>query len=134
MIIDITGFSQVYAVEKYYNFFDKIQNVIQENTNKIKIISFAYKDMPTMFLEIYTKYFENYESLVINNIYEYCDVLKSCNMFITINSGAHSLASAVKRDNNSPRIICYNAFGHFTPEGIKGIYNYKNVEYINFNI
>jgi hypothetical protein len=132
VIVDITGFSQVYAIEKYYEFFNKIQNVIQENTNKIKIISF--KNMPTMFLEIYTKYFGNYESLVINNIYEYCDVLKSCKMFITICSGSHSLAAAVKRDSAFPRIICYFPYGHYTPEAIKGFYHYKNVEYVISNI
>jgi hypothetical protein len=134
VIVDITGFSSVFANEKYYEFFDKIQNVIQENMSNIKIISFKYTEINKKNIEIYQKYFGNYESLIINNIYEYCDVLKSCKMFITVNSGAHSLAAAIKKDNISPRIICYNQFGHFTPERIKGFYNYKNVEYINSNI
>ena len=133
-VVDITGYGQVYTLNKYYEFFEKIQNIIKENIKKIKIISFDYKKTDNFYVEIYKKYFGEYETLNIKNIYEYADVLKSCNTFITICSGAHSLAAAIKNDNNSPQIICYYPHVHFTNEGRKGFYTYKNVEYIVSNI
>jgi hypothetical protein len=44
------------------------------------------------------------EAAVVNDIYEYCDALASALALITVESGAHILASALRRDRPTPRI------------------------------
>ena len=40
-----------------------------------------------------------YEKFYINNIYDHCDVIKSCKRYITLHSGGASLAAAIRNDN-----------------------------------
>jgi hypothetical protein len=64
-------------------------------------------------------------SLVVDNIFEYCDILKSCRALVTVHSGTHSLAAAIRRDRLKPIIHCY-----CTPEQFNGRgYIFDNVEY-----
>jgi len=55
-------------------------------------------------------------------------------MIIIVNSGINSLASAIKQNDIKPDIMCYNPWSHFTPQQIKGCYNYKNVDYFQSKI
>jgi hypothetical protein len=104
---------------------------------KIKIITFEKINVNKIFDNVY-KYLRqkisNIEELKISSLIEYCDIINSCNMIIIVNSGINSLAAAIKQDNQYPNIICYNPWNHFTPEEIKGCYNYKNIAYFQSKI
>lgn len=88
--------------------------------------------------KVYKQYFKDYDKIIIKNIYDYGNIINSCNTLIIVNSGINSLASAIKSNNPTPRIICYNPWSWFKKGEIKGFYNYPNVDYItaihNFNI
>ena len=76
----------------------------------------------------------NIEELKITNLINYCDIINSCDTIIIVNSVVNSLAAAIKQDNLTPDIICYNPWTNFSQEAIKGCYNYKNVEYFQSKI
>jgi hypothetical protein len=137
ILIDLTGSSQVYEINKYIEYINYFVPLI-ENTNKcIKIIEFDNINVNIMFNDIYDyiKYrIQNIEVLRITDIYNYCDIINSCNMMIIVNSGVNSLASAIKQDKSTPNILCYNPWSHFNPETIKGFYNYKNINYFQSKI
>jgi len=138
IIIDLTGSSQIYEIHKYIEYIDYFIPIIMNNEGKkIKIITFEKINVNKIFDNIY-KYLRqkisNIAELKISSLIEYCDIINSCNMIIIVNSGINSLAAAIKQDNQYPNIICYNPWTHFTPEEIKGHYNYKNVEYFQSKI
>jgi hypothetical protein len=138
IIIDLTGSSQVYEIHKYIEYIDYFIPIIMNNEGKkIKIITFEKINVNKIFDNVY-KYLRqkisNIEELKISSLIEYCDIINSCNMIIIVNSGINSLAAAIKQDNQYPNIICYNPWNHFTPEEIKGCYNYKNIAYFQSKI
>jgi len=82
------------------------------------------------FIHIDNREIENFshEEYIIHNIYEYCDLLYSCKVFVTGFSGASHLCSAVKQENPTPIIYSFH-----TPEGIQAnaaFYKFKNVNYL----
>lgn len=136
VIIDLTGSSQVYEFKKYKEYIDYFCNRI-DLKKKIYIISFKNIIISPIFTEVY-KYLKTKINgtleLNISSLFEYCDILKSCDTLIIVNSGINSLASAIKTDSPKPYVLCYNPWSHFSPEEIKGCYNYKNVEYFQSKI
>jgi hypothetical protein len=52
-------------------------------------------------------FLSNVEKYEIGSLEHYCDVLFSCRAFITIHSGAHSLAVALRRERAAPTIHCF---------------------------
>jgi hypothetical protein len=100
--------------------------------DKIKIIKFNNFEVPSHIQQIYDQYLPNCDTLTISTLNEYCDIINSCNTLLTINSGLQSLASAIKKDKVTPRIICYTPeFFDLTNENaVKGFYYYPNVEYL----
>ena len=138
ILIDLTGTSQVYEKNKYIEYIDYFIPLIKNKKDKsIKIIKLEKFNLSSLFLEVY-KYLEekipDIEYLPINSLIHYCDVIKSCDTLITVNSGVNSLAAAIKVDDEKPNILVYNPWTHFTPEQIKGCYNYRNVEYFQSKI
>jgi hypothetical protein len=138
IIIDLTGSSQVYKMEKYMEYINYFLPLIQNKNDKlVKIIVFENIPIIQLFNEVYnylkTK-ISNIQYLKINSLINYCDIIKSCDTIIIVNSGINSLASAIKQDESKPNIFCYNPWAHFTPEEIKGCFNYKNVEYFQSKI
>jgi hypothetical protein len=68
---------------------------------KIKKIQFSRimnRDLP---------YF-NHDTYTVNSIYDLCDAIYSCNVFLTVLSGASCLASALKQDNSTPTIYTFH--------------------------
>lgn len=45
-------------------------------------------------------------SIALKDVYHYCDVLHSCRRFVTVHSGAHCLAAALRQDRDDPGIMC----------------------------
>ena len=131
ILIDLTGSSQVFNIEKYIEYIDYFAPLI-ENKEFIKIIKFDKINVDKIFDYVYEylkKKIPHISYLKITSLLNYCDVIKSCDTIIIINSGINSLASAIKQDDLKPNILCYNPFSHFSPEKYKGSYHYKNVEY-----
>jgi len=137
IIIDLTGSSQVYNIEKYVEYIDFFVPLIENKNKQIKVLYFEKINPVKIFEEVY-KYLEqkikHIEYLKINSLIHYCDVIKSCDTLIIVNSGINSLSSAIKKDNITPNILCYNPWSHFTPQALKGFYCYKNVEYFQSKI
>jgi hypothetical protein len=137
ILIDLTGSSQVYEIYKYIEYIDYFTPLIINKNKNIKIIIFEKYNISPIFEKVY-----NYlktklpiiEYLKVNSLIHYCDIIKSCDTIIIVNSGINSLSAAIKENNSKPNIICYNPWEHFTPEAIKGYYNYKNVEYFQAKI
>lgn len=138
ILIDLTGSSQVYNIEKYIEYIDYFVPLIENKKDKlIKIITFEKLSPNKIFDKVY-EYLKtkivNITYLKINTLIDYCDIIKSCDTIIIVNSGINSLAAAIKQDELTPNILCYNPWTDFTPEAIKGCYNYKNVEYFQSKI
>jgi hypothetical protein len=77
--------------------------------------------------------FPDYNVFYINNIYEYCDALNSCKNFLTLTSGAHVMASAIKNNNSRPNITCWIPWNKKSDEEEKGYYCFPNVKYYDIN-
>lgn len=126
-IIDITGESQSFELK-----FKHLQLYINEylinnniNVDNIRIIGFN-----NLKKNENINYFPNYQILYVENIYNYCDIIYSCKNFLTSNSGAHSLVSAIKQTNETPNIVCWNHWENWPECFEKGYYYYPNVKYI----
>ena len=125
-IIDITGESQSFEL-KFQYLKNYINNYIIDNKidkNNIRTINFKNINKPQN-----NYYFPEYNVLDVNNIYEYCDIIFSCENYLTSNSGAHNLASAIKQENEKPNIVCWNHWEHWPECFEKGYYHYPNVIY-----
>jgi hypothetical protein len=138
ILIDLSGSSQVYEIHKYIEYINYFIQIIQDKKDKkIKIITFEKINVNKIFDDVY-KYLKtkilNIEYLKITDLYNYCDIINSCDTIIIVNSGINSLSAAIKQDKSSPNIICYNPWAHFSPQAIKGCYNYKNIEYFQSKI
>lgn len=64
-------------------------------------------------------------SHTIGSIYELCDALAGATAFITVHSGANSLAAAVKGDKPEPAIHCAVDASHYNQK----CYIWRNVDY-----
>lgn len=64
-------------------------------------------------------------SHTIGSIYELCDALAGAQAFITVHSGANSLAAAIKGDNPTPAIHCAVDAAHYNQK----CYIWRNVDY-----
>ena len=64
-------------------------------------------------------------SIQVDSIFEYCDLLNSCAAFVTVHSGAKSLAAAIRGDRPTPIIHSFATTGQFNGRD----YIYHNVEY-----
>jgi len=62
----------------------------------------------------------------VNSIFEYCDIINSSNVFVSLLSGCSALASAIKQDKPLPEIFTF----HHTSYNKTFIFNFLN---INFN-
>jgi hypothetical protein len=132
VLIDLTGSSQVYGLEKYIEFIDYFVPLLN-NDKSVKIVTFENHTINPIFESVYGYLLSKKENIgyyKINSLMHYCDSLKSCDTVIIINSGINSLVSAVKQNEDRPTVLSYYQFGHFTPEAMNGYYTYKNIEYI----
>lgn len=67
----------------------------------------------------------SFPEIEVGSIFEYCDLLASCRALLTVWSGAHALAAAIRGDSPYPAIHCL-----ITVNGFNGrIHQYPNVDY-----
>jgi hypothetical protein len=140
ILIDLTGSSQVYELNKYVEYINFFLPLLDHN-KLIKIIKFEKIKVSSIFDDVYKYLINKINSLgktidyiQVTNLEYYCDIINSCDSIIIVNSGINSLASAIKQDKSMPTILCYNPWSNFSAEMIKGCYNYKNVEYFQSKI
>lgn len=65
------------------------------------------------------------ELISVDNIFEYCDILNSCKAFVTVHSGAMSLAAAIRGERSEPFIHSYATTTQYNWRN----YIYHNVDY-----
>jgi hypothetical protein len=68
---------------------------------------------------------ERLEPLTIGSIFEYCDVIASCRAFVTVHSGAQTLAAALRSNHTRPFINCFCTIQQYNSR----TYLWDNVEY-----
>jgi hypothetical protein len=65
------------------------------------------------------------QPLTIRSIFEYCDVIASCRAFVTVHSGAQTLAVALRGNQTRPFINCFCTVQQYNSR----TYLWDNVEY-----
>ena len=85
--------------------------------------------------EIEHKEFDNFyhdDTIVVGNIMEYCDLLASCETFISTHSGQSHLSSAMKHHNTKLNSVCIVEEDLFSVDRNRGTHLYDNVSYVTF--
>lgn len=126
IIIDITGVSS--STENRHKAISKIEEFLhqQGSTENVFVIGFKNKINDQSNNDNIDS-FTHYKQLYIENIFNYCDILYSCSVFLTVFSGASILMSAIKRDNNTPYVKCW-----VPPEQNASnitLFHFPNIEY-----
>ena len=122
-IIDINAISRKNDVpNKKQKLIKTIENLIEINNYKnIKVLNYTKFNH-----ENNCKEFSKYEKININTIFDLCDVINSCNVFLCSHSGNSLLASAIKQNKSTPKIHCIPNWWPFEPWHIFG---FPNIEY-----
>lgn len=121
ILYDITSITDTYTdeviTETFTNIFNKYPNLTKK---KVIFSSLSNRTTPNLNTDIFT----------VNNIYEYCDAIYSCKVHLSVMSGSVCLASALKEDNEFPKIYCvHNHANQIVPK--KGtMYFFDNVTFI----
>jgi hypothetical protein len=117
LLYDVTSITQNYSDDYVYNNFKNIFDMYP-NIEKKKVIfkNIKNRDSPDFGTDV----------IVVNNIFEYCDMIASCKVFTCLMSGCSTLASALKRDNEYPKIHCFH---HTTPDKFNYIYVFDNIDW-----
>lgn len=114
----------------YYkpNIIPELSDKIILDLNSRTIVDFQ-KDLPTFLSTLFPAYGYDFKSalqvgfeptakitniskvsgvdtILLQGLYHYCDVLYSCRAFFTVLSGAHVLATAIRSDRPTPNINC----------------------------
>ena len=117
IIYDTTSISATYSDEFIYNRFKRVFDTHPElEKKKVVFKTIANRTTPDF----------GTDSIVVNNIFEYCDVLASCKIFVCLMSGGCVLASALKQTNEYPKINCFH---HSNPDKFNYVYIFDNVEW-----
>lgn len=73
--------------------------------------------------------FEDYESMEIDNLFYYADIINSCKAIYTVTSGISVLAPAIKHKTNGSFEINVFTTKQYTPKYWHGMYWFNNVNY-----
>jgi hypothetical protein len=97
IIYDITSITSSYTDEYIHKSFTKIFEKYPEcDRKKIHFRNITNRETP----DLHT------DSIIVDNIFQYCDIIYSCKSFICLFSGGAVLASAIKQNNITPDIHC----------------------------
>ena len=121
--------NMIYFAEKYkYTMVDhhrKIhQNVPKFNFHKSYV---PFKINKASYHKIMTK---NGNTIQINSIFDFWDILCSANSFLTVLSGGYHLAAAAKHHNPNLIIKCFITNKQSTEYLAKNMWKYPGIEYI----
>ena len=98
------------------NSFESIfQKYPELDVKKIEFCNISNRDTP---------YF-NHSKYEIKSIFDMCDAIYSCKVFVCFFSGSSVLASAIKQDRSYPEVYSFGA-----PHGDTIFYQFKNITYV----
>jgi hypothetical protein len=121
LVYDVTSISVKYSNEYIQTTFNSVFKKYPEL--KRKLVRFNNID------NINVPFFSD-EIIEINNIYEYCDIISSCKVFVCLFSGNSVLASGIKGNNLTPEI--YSFYSTPLPNQGKGLmFVFDNI-HLNF--
>jgi hypothetical protein len=119
IIYDITSISSSYSNEFIISTFSSVFNKHPELKRKLVV----FKNIKNRDVNLF-----NDEIIEINNIFEYCDIISSCKVFVSLFSGCSVLSSAIKQDKEYPIVYTF----HHTPMQKGVIYYFNNIN-LNFS-
>ena len=99
LIYDITSISSAYSDEYINRSFTQIFEKYPE-CDKKKIIFRNISNRATPDFQT--------DSIVLDNILQYCNIIYSCKAYVSLLSGGAVLASAIKQHNITPDIHCFH--------------------------
>lgn len=99
LIYDITSISSTYSDEFIKSTFTSVFNKYPELRRKIIRFKGIENRLTPLFFD---------DIIQITNIYEYCDIIASCKVYVSLLSGGSSLASAIKQDKEFPIIYTFH--------------------------
>ena len=115
LVYDITSTTSNYSDEFINSTFTSIFNKYPELKRKlIRFKNISNRDTPNFSDGI----------IEIGSIFEYSNVIASCKVFITLLSGGSALASAIKKDNEYPKIY---TFHHTLLDNKALMYTFDNI-------
>lgn len=116
LVYDITSIASTYSDEFIKNCFTSVFNKYPELKRKL----IRFKNINNRV----TPQFDD-DIIEVSSIFEYSDIIGSCNVFITLLSGGSVLASAIKRDKPFPEIYTFHHTS-VTNHGLMYIFNNIN--------
>ena len=116
VIYDMTSISSAYSDDFILERFTAVFAQYPESTVKKIVFKNIHNRATPDF---------NTETIEINSIFDYCDLIYSCKAFVCLYSGCSVLASAVKQDSQTPAIHCF----HHSMIHTRGLYVFDNITY-----
>lgn len=124
-LVDLSSITVSYDFEKLKKIYLQIRSQYKNKTF-LKVI---FKN------DILSKNHNLYDlecdgTIMINDIFHYCDVMNSAFGFVGLNSGAMNLTSAIKQDSHNLISLCIIPEDWYNMQKQKGIFIFDNIEYI----
>jgi hypothetical protein len=121
LVLDATALT-CFGSYKKEKIIDIVRGIQENNVLTVKSTKLKYNEQEDLSSDVFG-------TIYVNSIFEYCDVISSCGTFVSLMSGGHSLAQALRTSNNFC-IIEKNLFDvHFQ----KGLFlNESAVTYLKF--
>jgi hypothetical protein len=123
ILYDLMSINKVLDNTTYFNSFTRIFNMYPTlDVKKIHYTQITNRNLPDFQKESYT----------INTIYDLCDAIYSCKVFVCSFSGQSVLASAIKEDNEFPKLyaLLIGDHTHNRAEYFGQMFQYPNATYI----
>lgn len=101
VVVDIGAVTAVFSQSEIVEFLHFLHGDFHYKFNDMLQVSFDKQVSTSNIIRI-----NQYGELKVASIKKYCDILFSCRSFITVHSGAHSLAAAIRGRRKEPNIHC----------------------------
>jgi hypothetical protein len=125
ILLDFSSISMSYSLEELKKIFK-----LKKEINK-KILILKFKNSLNNISNYNKNFIENEDFYEVNNIFEYCDLINSCQEFLCTHSGQSHLASAIKNDYNKKLTITSLIYKkEFDIHTNRGTFLFDNVDYV----
>lgn len=101
ILVDLASNTMVYSMDEYQVYLSMMLRWGNYSTSAILQIAHEEPGICKQMINV-----PSIAQFFIKDIWHYCDVLASCAGFITVHSGAHVLAVALRNERREPRIHC----------------------------
>ena len=126
-IVDLSAHSVIACgIQTLYD-VQKLHSLIDAHISKDDVLFVKFKNINPSFIEHQFDF--NYQTIEIENLFQYADYIHSCKEYYCMYSGGNSMAAAIKAKYNSN--VKINCFLYRTLEEHKkmGFFVYDNVHY-----